>query len=366
MKRMGLGLAAVWFWSMTAGAQQGAPVSSAQTPSQQAGTQEVPPSLVVQSSIVFVPTTVQMKDGQVLYGLKANQFVVEADGVPQQATLDTSEEIRPIAMAVVVQCSRAYAFEYPKMAGVATMVEAMLGGGPSQVAVMDFGSEPELITNFTTNATRRERALNSITPCDDDPKAAIYDAVDAANKLFERMDPKGRHVILLLSETRDHGSKTKPQDTIRALGKTDTIVYSLAYSPMRDQMKEDLKSSDGMAGGVIGLIGAAVQALRKNVAKEFARESGGEYLNFGTQNKFDMNLNGLANRVDNYYLLSFHPHFAAGQGEPGAYHRITVRIPEYPSAQIHHRESYWFDVPGQSATEGDAPAQGNEGKPETH
>lgn len=300
----------------------------------------------VQSNIVFVPTTVQMKNGEMLYGLNADQFEVLADGVPQKIHLDTSEDIRPIALAVVVQCSRGYAFEYPKMQGVATMIEEMLGGGPSQTAVMDFGSEPELITNFTTNATRRERALNSITPCDDDPKAAIYDAVDAANKLFERMDPKGRHVILLISETRDHGSKVKPEEVIRALGKTDTIVESLAFSPGRDEMKEDLGHSDGATGGPIGLVLMALQALRKNAAKEFAHESGGEYINFGTQNKFDLGLNGLANRVDNYYLLSFQPHFEPGQGAQGSFHKLTVRIPLYPNARIRSRESYWSDAPG--------------------
>ncbi|MDE1163711.1 MAG: VWA domain-containing protein [Acidobacteriaceae bacterium] len=299
--------------------------------------------LHVQSNIVFVPTTVQTKKGDVLYGLKAEQFEVLADGVPQKVTLDTSEDVRPIALAVVVQCSRGYAFEYPKMQGVATMIEEMIGGGPSQVAVMDYGSEPELITNFTTNATRRERALNSITPCDDDPKNATFDAVDAANKLFERMDPKGRHVILLISETRDHGSKVKPSEVIRALGKTDTIVDSLAFSPGRDELAEDVKHSDGASGGPIGLILMAVQALRKNAAKEFARESGGEYINFGTQTKFDLGLNGLANRVDNYYLLSFQPHFAPGQGEAGDFHKLTVHVPLYPDAKIRHRESYWSE-----------------------
>ncbi|MFC6646154.1 VWA domain-containing protein [Granulicella cerasi] len=320
--------------------------AKAQQPAAQEPLPDADSVLKVQSSIVFIPTTVQTKKGEVIYGLRAGQFVVEADGVPQTVMLDNSEDVRPVALAVVVQCSRSYADEYPKMQGVNTMIEAMLGGGPSQVAVLDFGSEPEVITNFTTNTTRRERALGSITPCDDDPKAAIFDAVAAANKLFERMDPKGRHVILLLSETRDHGSKIKAEEVIRALGKTDTIVESLAYSPGRDAVVEDLKHSDGAAGGPIGLILMAVQALRKNVSKELARESGGEYINFGSQQKFDMGLNGLANRVDNYYLLSFQPHFAPGQGEAGNFHRLTVKLPEYPNANIHHRESYWSDAAG--------------------
>ena len=303
------------------------------------------PTIRVQSNLVLVPTTVQTKKGEMIYGLKADQFEVLADGVPQQVRLDETEDVRPIAIAVVVQCSRAYAFEYPKIKGLSTMIDEMVGGAPAQVAVIDFGTEPELITNFTTNPIRRERAINSITPCDDDPKAAIFDAVKYANALFARMDPKGRHVILLVSETRDHGSKSKPQETIRELGRTDTVVDSVAYSPGRDEIVEDLKTSEGANGGLIGLIGMAVQALRKNVSKEFARESGGEYINFGSENKFDMGMNSLANRANNYYLLSFTPHFGPGEGAEGNLHTLKVRVPLYPDAKIRSRESYWSETP---------------------
>jgi len=53
----------------------------------------------------------------------------------------------------------------------------------------------------------------------------------------------------------------------------------------------------------------------------------------------------LANHVHNFYMLSFVPQFpqdATGSGvaAPGL-HKITVKIPEYPSAIVRHRESYW-------------------------
>ena len=331
----GLAAAAVLGTSLAAWAQA-APEPQEQAPEA--------PTLRVQSNLVLVPTTVQTKKGDMIYGLKAEQFQVLADGVPQRVRLDETEDVRPIALAVVVQCSRDYALEYPKIKGLATMVDELVGGAPAQVAVIDFGSEPELLTNFTTNPVRRERAINSITPCDDDPKAAIFDAVKYASDLFARMDPKGRHVILLVSETRDHGSKSRPQETIRELGRTDTVVDAAAFSPGRDEIVEDLKTSEGASGGPIGLLLMAIQALRKNAPKEFARESGGEYINFASQNKFDASLNSLANRVNNYYLLTFVPHFAPGQGDDGSLHTLSVRVPEYPGAKIRHRETYWTDI----------------------
>ena len=113
-------------------------------------------------------------------------------------------------------------------------------------------------------------------------------------------------------------------------------------------MKEDLKHQDGASGGLVGLVLAAVQALRKNIPKELARQSGGEYINFGTAQKFDQGLNGLANRVGNYYLLSFQPRFPPQPADDplkyaGPLHRIVVREKDYPDAVVRHRETYWTD-----------------------
>ena len=304
-----------------------------------------PATLTVQSQLVLVPATVQTRHGDTIYGLRAAQFQVLADGVPQAVKLDEEDDVRPISLAVVVQCSRNAAAEFPKIRGLATMVDALIGGAPAQVAVMDFGTEPELITGFTGDANRRERALHELEPCQDDGGAAIYDAVAYANKLFDSARAKGRRVILLVSETRDHGSGSKPQDTIRALGRSNTVVDAVAFSPGRDAIVDDLRGNSGASGGAIGLVLMAVQALRKNAPKEFARMSGGEYINFASQTSFDRDLNSLANRVNNYYLLSFQPRLPGAATPVSGLHSLEVRIPDYPSAVIRHRESYWAGGP---------------------
>ncbi len=308
------------------------------------------PTLRVQSQLVLVPTNVQTKHGDILYGLKVDRFAIEADGVPQRVQLDQSEDVRPVAMAIVVQCSRAANVEWDKIKGLPTMVDAMIGGAPSHVAVIDYGTEPELLTGFTKLPDRRNLALSELQPCPDDSGAATLDAIAFANKLFERDNPSGRRVILLVSETRDHGSKIKPEAMIRALGRSNVLIDAVAFSPGRDSIVEDLKHQDGASGGIIGLVLMAVQALRANVPKEMARQSGGEYINFGSAQKFDHGLNGLANRVGNYYLLSFQPRFPPPpEGEPEKYagplHRISVKVTDYPDAVVRHRESYWADPP---------------------
>lgn len=305
------------------------------------------PTLQVQSQLVLVPTTVETGKGDVIYGLQASQFITKDNGVHQDVRLeDATNDVRPLSLVVVVQCSRSAEREFPKLRGVATMVSALIGGAPTDTAVVQFGSGEELLSGFTRDPAIRERALNRLTPCNDDDDT-IFDAVDYANTLLDSHKTPGRRVILLISETRDHGSETKPQDVIRALGRSNTVVDTVSFSPVKSQLVDEVEHGPppGATMNLIPLAVMAVEAARKNAPKEFAGLSGGEYINFTTRHDFDRSLNTLANHVHNYYLLSFVPRFPAdasgnSTAAPGL-HSLSVKISDYPSATVRHRESYW-------------------------
>jgi VWFA-related protein len=318
-------------------------VASAQTPP--ATPPVTPPAddqsytLRTQSNIVLVPTTIQMKNGDVLYGLKQDQFVVEDNGVPQTAHLDEDTDSLGLSLVVVIQCSRSAGWEFPKLNGIIAMIDEIAGDAPREIAVVTYASAPLLLGRFSNKIESTAHALGQLEPCDDDPDAATLDAVDYAARLLDARKNHYRHAVLLISETRDHGSLKKPASVVAALGRTNTVVDSVAFGPGKTEVLNDLKYGGG--SGPIGLLVMAVQALRKNTAKELAALSGGEYINFTTQKGFDAGLHQLSNHVHNYYLLSFTPH-AETNGEPSpGMHRIRVRVPEYPDARIRFRESYF-------------------------
>lgn len=294
-------------------------------------------TITVQSNLVLVPTLVQDGKGQVLYGLKAENFVIKDNGIAQKVRVEDAAETSALSLVVAIQCSRSADAQAENLRGLPAMVEAMIGGAEQETAVVSFGTEPELLGNFSANPDRVHSMLKQYKPCDDDGGASIYDAVDYAAKMLETRDPHRRRAILLISETRDHGSLTKAQDAVARLGKSNIVVDAVAFSPGKTAILDDLKHNRGESGGAIGLIFMAVQAVRKNAPKEFAKLSGGEYINFTTQKGFDRSLNGLTNHVHNGYLLSFQPH---GDTTAGM-HRITVEVPDYKST-VRHRESYWY------------------------
>jgi VWFA-related protein len=307
----------------------------AQTP---APTDDQSYTLKTQSNVVLVPTTVQTKHGEMIYELKPEQFVVEDNGVPQTVRVDEDTDSLGLSLVVVVQCSRAAGYEYPKLSGLGSMIDGIAGDAPREVAIVTYGSAPLLLGKFSNSVDAMAHALAQLEPCDD-PEASTLDAVAYATKLLEARQNHYRHAILLISETRDHGSAAKPAEVVAALGRTNTVVDSVAFGPGKTEIMSDLKYGGG--SGPIGLLVMAVNALKKNAAHELAALSGGEYINFTTQRGFDEGLHQLSNHVHNYYLLSFQPH-AEANGEPASgIHRIRVKIPDYPEARVRFRESYF-------------------------
>jgi VWFA-related protein len=311
-----------------------APLWSQDAPTDQSYT------LRTESNVVLLPTQVETKKGDILYGLKPEQFVVEDNGVPQTIHLDEDTDSLGLSLVVAVQCSRSAVMEYAKIQGLATMIDGIAGDAPREVALVSYGAEPELLGDFSSNPDKLRLALNDLEPCDGSV-AATLDAVAYSTKLLEGRKNHYRHAILLISESRDHGSIVKASKVIADLGSSNTVVDAVTFAPGRNEIVNDLKYGGG--SGPIGLLVMAVNAVKKNAAKELAALSGGEYLNFTSQKSFDGNLHQLSNHIHNYYLLSFQPH--ADPGATPGLHSLRVKVPDYPDARIRTRESYWSGTP---------------------
>lgn len=296
---------------------------------------DTPYRLSTQSNLVFVPTEVRTKKGDLIFGLTADKFVVEDAGHPQRLHLEEDLGNDGLSLVIVAQCSGAAAFELQKLRGLPDMLDALTGGAPHEVAVVTFGDDPTLVGDFTADQNVLSTGLAEIKPCDE-THVRTFDAVAYANSLLDRRPASMRHAILLLSETRDHGSHTDAKQLIATLGRSNTVVDAVAFSPGRDEVLEELKHGGG--GGIVEIFLLAINSLRKNAAHELAILSGGEYANFTSQKGFDQAMNRLANRIHNFYNLSFQPF--AGSTEPG-FHPLRVTVPDYPDAVIRTRGSYW-------------------------
>jgi VWFA-related protein len=332
--------------------------------------QEPLPSFTVRSDLVYLPARVETRKGETIYGLQAQRFIVEDNGVRQAVNVDESPGSPGISMVVVVQCSRSAPLEFSKLQGLGTMIDGIAGNAPRDVAILSYGEGPHLLGDFSGSPDATSRALMKLKPCGDYGAATIDAAGYAVNMLRRRKSPY-RRAILLVSETRDHGSRAKLQDVVAELGVSDTVIYTVAFGALRDEIASGFRSpkepkftpqypipkpapQPDPAGDddreppyaehtpLLELppqIMIIVNALRTDASAELASLSGGEHFTFTNQRSFDGNLLKISNQIHNYYLLSF-------RAPPGtlSLHTLRVRVAGYPDAVIQTRRSYWSGV----------------------
>jgi VWFA-related protein len=303
------------------------------------------PTFRTQSNVVLVPALVRDKTGEVVYGLQAKDFI-EDDGVPQNVHLDEAAESEPVSLVVAVQCGRRADFELPRMHGLSAMLDPLLQQPGTKVAIVAFDSEVHAIENFTSNESVITGALTSLQP--GDGGAAVLDAVNYSVKMLDGVPKDRKRVLLLISETRDHGSHSANiDDVIKAIGNSNTVVYTLAFSPSKSNVLDTLKGNNNPdlhpeqtevheGPDLLAPLMLAAQAMRKNTAKAIASQSGGEYQMFDSAKGFDARMNQFSNHLHSRYLLSFQP----SQPHPGL-HQLSVRLKEPGGATVLARTSYW-------------------------
>ncbi len=296
------------------------------------------PTIRVTAREVLVPTLVEKPDGSVVYGLKPSDFILEDNGVPQKIRVQEEMDTAPVALVVAVEEGGASALEFGKLAKMGPLLDLYLSDGRGEAALVGFDSKPHLIVDYTHSSDDLDNALKHLQP--GDGGAAILDTVSYAVDLLQTQPKEYRRVLLLVSERRDHGSRhTRPEQLIRKIGRTDVLVLSVAFSPSRAEFAHDLKDSgDDRTLNMVSTLVMAVKAFKKNVAKEIAGMSGGEYTTFAGDRKFEERVVEAAKHARNRYLITFSP----SDPTPGL-HTIRVRTAQDYSAHIVARADYWLE-----------------------
>jgi VWFA-related protein len=284
-----------------------------------------------------VPTLVQLPSGEIVYGLGPRDFQLLDNGVQQQLHVDDDLDNEPVSVVFAVEKGRMAALEFDKINRLAPLIDLFLGDGSSEAAFVSFDSKPELVVPFTRDADRLGHALRRLEP--GDGGAAILDTVGYSVKLLEDRPKDYRRVLLLVSETRDHGSQNvDARRLVEQIGISNTLVLSVSFSPSKALLLHDLRNGaqNATIGDLLTPLMMAIQAVRKNVAKEIATMSGGEYAPFTTERGFEARVQEVAKHARNRYLLSFRP----TDNTPGL-HMIEVRLTRDLGARVVARASYW-------------------------
>ncbi|MBV8809713.1 MAG: hypothetical protein JO033_13655, partial [Acidobacteriaceae bacterium] len=182
--------------------------------------------------------------------------------------------------------------------------------------------------------------------------ARMIDAIEKSIELLGARDGARRACILLISESRDRGSKLKLPEVLSKLQRSGATIYAATYSAYLTAFTT--KASDYTPDIGEGFPGPGAQnsvslppvilelahAMSRNTAEAFTSATGGRRLSFETVSKLETDLSAIADDVHSRYLLSFTPDPTP---EP-SFHRLEIRIKNRPDATVRARPGYWTDV----------------------
>lgn len=313
-----------------------------------------PGTIQSNSTLVVVPTLVETTSGELVTSLRATDFLLTDNGVEQTVTLEEVER-QPVAVVVLMQTGGAAAArQFQNYAGLTAMLEYLTGNSPHRVALVTFDSRPEAASDFISDVRDLKEDLTH--PANGNCGAAILDAVNYGIDLLSQQPAGTRRVLVLLSQPQDDGSKARAEEIVHRLGETNTVIYSVTFSPEKTWLKDQFTKERHenplyeFSPGLPPLehtfnldqpIRVALRAMRTDTAAEIATLSGGESLPFGDKGDLDRQLTVLANHIPSRYTLTFRP----TSTEPG-FHSIKVQVVHQSiPVNVKARESYWATGP---------------------
>jgi len=292
-----------------------------------------------QSNVVTIPALVKNAKGEAVYGLEAKDFVVEDDGVEQSVRLDEAAEGSAMSLVIAIQRGRRANYEFPRIRGLSAMVDPIVEAGLGSVAIVEFDSQAELIQDFSSNSEKTAETLKALQS--GDGGAAILDAVGYSVKLLEKTPRERQRVLLLISETRDHGShEVKVDDVVAEIGQSSTAVYALAFSPSRSNVLDTMRGNNMAemhpSPDLLAPLVMAAEAMKKNTPRTVAAMTGGEYELFATKTNFEARMIDFTNHLHSRYLLSIEP-----KNPHAGLHQIQVRLRDPGDRTVLARTRYW-------------------------
>jgi VWFA-related protein len=308
------------------------------------------------TTLVVVPTLVQTSGKELVFSLKADDFVLTDNGVPQKVTLE-EESSRPLSLVVLMQTGGIARGQFENYVHLDSMIADILGKAPNVVSIVNFDSEPEAASPFTSDVVEWKDAIDH--PDQGNSGAAILDSIGFGLDLLRKQPQGNRRAILLISQEHDNGSKAKVKDIVRELGETNTAIYSMTFSSEKTAMKQAFKDpahlnkpitvGDGQYQAYFDLsmpLNLAISEMRRNLSAEVANLSGGETSGFTSRGDLDTALGVMTNHIRNSYILSFYP----TSTEPGL-HTLEVRLAHHPELLVSARKNYWAVDSARTETE---------------
>lgn len=321
---------------------------------------------------VSTPAWVYDRDGNIVNGLRPEQFRVFDNGKEQNINVDVT--YAPISLVICIQTNAHVEHFMPTLKKLGGMIKPLLIGDQGEAAVITYHSRITTVQDFTNDADKISLAISKIYPGSEQNR--LIDAVSDATRLLRTRPRNRQRVILVIGETRDISSETRLRSALMDIQVSNITFFAVDMSrfittltakaqPGRpDNRPAPLAGAATLPSGVPATPTSVAQAtgggdvgriefvpalvelyrdakaiFRDNPVEAFTKATGGHEYGFSSQRSLEDAIQQLGDLMHSDYTISYSPN---NRDETG-WHEIKVDIPGRPDVKkVITRPGYWI------------------------
>ncbi len=272
-------------------------------------------SLKLNVDLVTVDVIVRDKQGVLVTGLRAEDFLVYDNGTAQQITHFSRDEL-PLAVAFLIDRSPSvgnYLFEL-----ISTAWKKFERLKPSdQVVLFAFDKYPTRLTDLTVDRQLMASRIADIAMGDN---TNIYDALVESAHYLRTEARERRHAIIMISDNYTNLMHYDEKDALRALLAAPATLFSVK-APSQFHWAPPIKDP--------------------KLIELLARDTGGKVVDLGAAKTIGGALDSAIEDLRQGYTIGFAP---SRTGDPGSFHALKVRLAKSkrcPGCTIQARSGYY-------------------------
>jgi VWFA-related protein len=281
-------------------------------------------TLKVGVDLVNVLCTVTDAKGRLVPGLTQQDFVIEEDGRKQDIRYFSRESELPLTLGLLIDTSPSVKPTFDQERVAASRFLDQVLRQKDLAMVIGFEKSVTLVQDFTEDLDLLRRSIDEleIGPVIDGG-TSLYDAVYlAANEKLKA--EAGRKAVILISDGDDTTSKMRPEETMRAVHASDTVVYTIAIG------------GRWRGFGGYGRRGAGGFGDHGTL-KRLSAETGGSFFDIRDRQSFSDAFSQINQELRNQYSIGY---VSSNPLKDGKYRRIKI-TPRDPTLRIQARKGYY-------------------------
>jgi Ca-activated chloride channel homolog len=288
----------------------------------------VPASFRTGAQMVLVPVTVTDHNGKTIEGLRADNFSLLEDQVPQQISSFTAEDA-PCSVGLVLDVSGSMRNTLGSAKGVIQSF-FQTANAEDEFLLLTVSTQPESVSGFTNDVADLEDSVERASP---GGMTALIDTVYLGlNGMRKARQP--RRALLVLSDGMDNFSRYSKGELMRVALEADVQIYTIIV--------------DGGAAGTSNgapfrpsMIAKPIDQARERqgplLLEELSEKTGGLHFHVRSDSEAREAAIKVGRALRNEYIIGYQP---PNSGATGKYHRVHVKS-NVPKVNVYARNGYY-------------------------